>query len=147
MDVRAADRVDDLLAGDEVRQDARRSATRNIAAFKAGYNFGETTEIAATPIEIEPAPLEPGEYRNVDGTQAMALGLIAASVRSGLQMFFASYPITPASELLHHLASRDRFGVRTVQAEDEIAAANMALGAVLRRQPRGHRDQRPRAWT
>jgi 2-oxoglutarate/2-oxoacid ferredoxin oxidoreductase subunit alpha len=110
---------------------AKRPAVRdgNIAAFKAGYNFGETTEIAATPIEIEPAHLDPGEYRNVDGTQAMALGLIAASVRSGLQMFFASYPITPASELLHHLASRDRVGVRTVQAEDEIAAANMALGA------------------
>ena len=110
---------------------AKRPAVRdgNIAAFRAGYNFGETTEIAATPIEIEPAHLDPGEYRNVDGTQAMALGLIAASVRSGLQMFFASYPITPASELLHHLASRDRVGVRTVQAEDEIAAANMALGA------------------
>ena len=110
---------------------AKRPAVRdgNIAAFRAGYNFGETTEIAATPIEIEPAQLDPGEYRNVDGTQAMALGLIAASVRSGLQMFFASYPITPASELLHHLASRDRVGVRTVQAEDEIAAANMALGA------------------
>ncbi len=112
---------------------AKRPAVRdaNIAAFKAGYNFGETTEIAATPIEIEPAPLEPGEYRNIDGSQAMALGLIAASVRSGLQMFFASYPITPASELLHHLASHDRFGVRTLQAEDEIAAANMALGAAF----------------
>jgi 2-oxoglutarate/2-oxoacid ferredoxin oxidoreductase subunit alpha len=112
---------------------AKRPAVRdaNIAAFKAGYNFGETTEIAATPIEIEPAPLDPGEYRNIDGTQAMALGLIAASVKSGLQMFFASYPITPASELLHHLAGRDRFGVRTVQAEDELAAANMALGAAF----------------
>ncbi|HEX8752734.1 MAG TPA: 2-oxoacid:acceptor oxidoreductase subunit alpha, partial [Solirubrobacterales bacterium] len=110
---------------------AKRPAVRdaNIAAFRAGYNFGETTEIAATPVEIEPAPLDPGEYRNIDGTQAMAIGLIAASVRSGLQMFFASYPITPASELLHALASRGRFGVRTVQAEDEIAAANMALGA------------------
>jgi 2-oxoglutarate ferredoxin oxidoreductase subunit alpha len=112
---------------------AKRPAVRdaNIAAFRAGYNFGETTEIAATPVEIEPAPLEPGEYRNIDGTQAMAIGLIAASVRSGLQMFFASYPITPASELLHALASRGRFGVRTVQAEDEIAAANMALGAAF----------------
>ncbi len=112
---------------------AKRPAVRdaNIAAFKAGYNFGETTEIAATPVEIEPAPLEPGEYRNIDGTQAMAIGLIAASVRSGLQMFFASYPITPASELLHALASRGRFGVRTVQAEDELAAANMALGAAF----------------
>jgi 2-oxoglutarate/2-oxoacid ferredoxin oxidoreductase subunit alpha len=101
----------------------------NIAAFKAGYNFGDTTEIEATPTEVAPAPLEPGEYRNINGANALALGLIAASVRSGLQLFFASYPITPASELLHHLARHDRFGVRTVQAEDEIAAANMALGA------------------
>jgi len=101
----------------------------NIAAFKAGYNFGDTAEIAATPVEVAPAPLEPGEYRNVNGANALAMGLIAASVRSGLQLFFASYPITPASELLHHLARHDRFGVRTVQAEDEIAAANMALGA------------------
>ncbi|MGB7588653.1 MAG: 2-oxoacid:acceptor oxidoreductase subunit alpha [Solirubrobacterales bacterium] len=103
----------------------------NVAAFKAGYNFGETAELAATPIEIEPAPLEPGDYRNVDGAQAMAMGLVAAGVKSGLQPFFASYPITPASELLHHLASYGRFGVHTVQAEDEIAAANMAVGAAF----------------
>jgi 2-oxoglutarate ferredoxin oxidoreductase subunit alpha len=103
----------------------------NIAAFKAGYNFGETAELAATQIEIEPAPLKSGQYRNIDGTQAMALGLIAASVKSGLQPFFASYPITPASELLHHLARHERFGVHTVQAEDEIAAANMAVGAAF----------------
>jgi 2-oxoglutarate/2-oxoacid ferredoxin oxidoreductase subunit alpha len=103
----------------------------NLAAFKAGYNFGETAELAATPIEIEPAPMLPGEYRNIDGTQALALGLIAASVKSGLQPFFASYPITPASELLHHLARHDRFGVHTTQAEDEIAAVNMALGAAF----------------
>jgi 2-oxoglutarate/2-oxoacid ferredoxin oxidoreductase subunit alpha len=101
----------------------------NVAAFKAGYNFGETAELAATPVEIEPAPLAPGEYRNVDGTQALALGLIAAGVKSGLQPLFATYPITPASELLHHLARHDRFGVHTVQAEDEIAAVNMAVGA------------------
>jgi 2-oxoglutarate/2-oxoacid ferredoxin oxidoreductase subunit alpha len=101
----------------------------NLAALKAGFNFGETAELVATPIEVEPAPLEPGDYRNVDGTLATALGLIAASVRSGLPLFFASYPITPASELLHRLARHHRFGVRTVQAEDEIAAANMALGA------------------
>ena len=116
----------------------------NIAAFKAGYNFGDTAEIAATPIEVEPAPLDAGEYRNIDGAHALAMGLIAASVKSGLQLFFATYPITPASELLHHLARHDRFGVRTVQAEDEIAAANMALGASFGGQPRGHRDQRPR---
>jgi 2-oxoglutarate ferredoxin oxidoreductase subunit alpha len=103
----------------------------NLAAFKAGYNFGETAELAATQIEIEPAPLKAGVYRNVDGTQATALGLIAASVKSGLQAFFASYPITPASELLHHLARHERFGVHTVQAEDEIAAANMAVGAAF----------------
>jgi 2-oxoglutarate ferredoxin oxidoreductase subunit alpha len=110
---------------------AKRPAIKeaNIAAYKAGYNFGDTAEITATPIEVGPAPLDPGEYRNINGASATALGLIAASVRSGLQLFFASYPITPASELLHHLARHDRFGVRTVQAEDEIAAANMALGA------------------
>ena len=103
----------------------------NVAAFKAGYNFGETAEIAVTRIDVEPAPLDAGEYRNIDGTQALALGLIAASVKSGLQPFFATYPITPASELLHHLARHDRFGVRTVQAEDEIAAVNMAVGAAF----------------
>jgi 2-oxoglutarate ferredoxin oxidoreductase subunit alpha len=112
---------------------AKKPAIRdaNVAAFKAGYNFGETTEIAVTRIDVEPAPLDAGEYRNIDGTQALALGLIAASVKSGLQPFFATYPITPASELLHHLARHDRFGVRTVQAEDEIAAVNMALGAAF----------------
>jgi 2-oxoglutarate ferredoxin oxidoreductase subunit alpha len=103
----------------------------NVAAFKAGYNFGETAELAATPVEIEPAALAPGDYRNVDGAQAMALGLVAAGVKSGLQPFFASYPITPASELLHHLARYGRFGVHTVQAEDEIAAASMAVGAAF----------------
>jgi 2-oxoglutarate/2-oxoacid ferredoxin oxidoreductase subunit alpha len=103
----------------------------NVAAFKAGYNFGETAELAANPIEIEPAVLPPGDYRNVDGAQAIALGLVAASVKSGLQLFFASYPITPASELLHHLARHGQFGVHTVQAEDEIAAANMAIGAAF----------------
>lgn len=101
----------------------------NVAAFKAGYNFGDTAEIAATPIEVGPAPLDAGEYRNINGANATAMGLLAASVKSGLQLFFATYPITPASELLHHLARHNRFGVRTVQAEDEIAAVNMALGA------------------
>ncbi|MDX6624180.1 MAG: 2-oxoglutarate/2-oxoacid ferredoxin oxidoreductase subunit alpha [Solirubrobacterales bacterium] len=101
----------------------------NIAAFKAGYNFADTIEISITPTEVEPAPLDSGEYRNVNGANALAMGLVAASVRSGLQLYYAGYPITPASELLHQLARHDRFGVRTVQAEDEIAAANMALGA------------------
>ncbi|MGE0068415.1 MAG: 2-oxoacid:acceptor oxidoreductase subunit alpha, partial [Solirubrobacterales bacterium] len=101
----------------------------NIAALKAGYNFADTIEISATPTEVAPAPLREGEYRNVNGANALAMGLVAASVRSGLQLYYSGYPITPASELLHQLARHDRFGVRTVQAEDEIAAANMALGA------------------
>ena len=101
----------------------------NIAALKAGYNFADTIEIAITPTEVAAAPLDSGEYRNVNGANALAMGLVAASVRSGLQLYYAGYPITPASEILHQLARHDRFGVRTVQAEDEIAAANMALGA------------------
>jgi len=103
----------------------------NLAAFRAGYNFGETAELLAVHYEIEPAPAPPGTYRNINGTQALAMGLIAASVKSGLQLFYASYPITPASELLHTLSRNKRFGVRTIQAEDEIAAANMALGAAF----------------
>jgi 2-oxoglutarate ferredoxin oxidoreductase subunit alpha len=103
----------------------------NLAAFRAGYNFGETAELLAVHYEVEPAPAPPGTYRNVNGTQALAYGLIAASVLSRLGLFYASYPITPASELLHALSRFRRLGVRTVQAEDEIAAANMALGAAF----------------
>jgi len=101
----------------------------NAAAFKAGYNFGETTELFAHSHRVPAAPAKPGLYRNVAGDVATAWGLIAASVKSGLALFYSSYPITPASELLHELAKRKNFGVRTVQAEDEIAACNMALGA------------------
>jgi 2-oxoglutarate/2-oxoacid ferredoxin oxidoreductase subunit alpha len=104
-------------------------AEANLAAFKAGYNFGETAELLQVHYEVKPAPAEPGTYRGINGTTAAALGLISASVRSDLPLFLASYPITPASELLHELSRHKRFGVRTVQAEDEIAAANMALGA------------------
>jgi 2-oxoglutarate ferredoxin oxidoreductase subunit alpha len=103
----------------------------NTAAFKAGYNFGETTEIFAVHYEVKPAPAAPGTYRNVSGATALAWGLIAASVRGGLPLFYASYPITPASELLHELSRHKNFGVRTFQAEDEIGAANMALGAAF----------------
>jgi 2-oxoglutarate ferredoxin oxidoreductase subunit alpha len=103
----------------------------NLAALRAGYNFGDTAELLAVHYEVEPAPAPPGTYRNINGTTALALGLIAAGVQSGLQLFYASYPITPASELLHALSRHKRFGVRTVQAEDEIAAANMALGAAF----------------
>ena len=101
----------------------------NLAAFRAGYNFGETAELLAVHYEVDAAPAPPGTYRNINGTQALAYGLIGASVLSGLQLFYASYPITPASELLHALSRNRKVGVRTVQAEDEIAAVNMALGA------------------
>jgi 2-oxoglutarate ferredoxin oxidoreductase subunit alpha len=101
----------------------------NVAAFKAGYNFGETTELFAQRYEVKPAPVEPGTYRNISGAAALAWGLLAGAERSGLRLFYASYPITPASELLHELARLKNFGVITLQAEDEIAAAGIALGA------------------
>ena len=103
----------------------------NVAAFKAGYAFGETTELFAQSYRVEAAPAAPGTYRNIAGATALAWGLIAASDRSGLPLFYASYPITPASELLHELSRHKNFGVVTLQAEDEIAAANMALGAAF----------------
>jgi 2-oxoglutarate ferredoxin oxidoreductase subunit alpha len=103
----------------------------NVAAFKAGYNFGETTELFAHNYKVNAAPAEPGTYRNIAGATALAWGLIAAADRSGLPLLYASYPITPASELLHELSRHKNFGVVTLQAEDEIAAANMALGAAF----------------
>ncbi len=103
----------------------------NVAAFKAGYNFGETTELFAHSYLVKAAPAEPGTYRNIAGSTALSWGLVAASARSGLPLFYASYPITPASELLHELSRHKNFGVMTLQAEDEIAAANMALGAAF----------------
>jgi 2-oxoglutarate ferredoxin oxidoreductase subunit alpha len=107
------------------------TAEANLAAFRAGYNFGETAELLHVHYEVAAAPARPGTYRAVNGTTAAALGLVAASIRSGLGLFLASYPITPASELLHELSRQRRFGVRAVQAEDEIAASNMALGAAF----------------
>ncbi len=102
----------------------------NLAAFKAGWSFGETTELLDVQYRVPRATdVPPGNYRNVNGTTALSLGLIAASVRSRLPLLLASYPITPASELLHELSRQERFGVATIQAEDEIAAAGMALGA------------------
>ncbi len=107
-------------------------AEANLAAFNAGWSFGETTELLDVQYRVNPATdVAPGTYRTVNGTTALALGLIAASVRSGLPLLLASYPITPASELLHELSRHASFGVRTVQAEDEIAAAGMALGAAF----------------
>ena len=104
----------------------------NLAAFNAGWSFGETTELLDVQYKVKPAKgVPPGTYRNVNGTTALALGLIAASVRSRLPLLLASYPITPASELLHELSRHASFGVTTIQAEDEIAAAGMALGAAF----------------
>jgi 2-oxoglutarate ferredoxin oxidoreductase subunit alpha len=102
-------------------------ADANIAALKAGHAFGETAELSA--YSVKPAVLAPGNYKRITGNQALAYGLIAASVQSKLPLFLGSYPITPASDILHELSRHKNFGVRTVQAEDEIAAAGMALGA------------------
>jgi 2-oxoglutarate/2-oxoacid ferredoxin oxidoreductase subunit alpha len=101
----------------------------NLAAFQAGWNFGETTEAFSVRYEVKPAALAPGTYRNISGNTALAYGLIAASQLAGLPLFLGSYPITPASDILHELAKHKRFGVRTLQAEDEIAAIGAALGA------------------
>jgi 2-oxoglutarate/2-oxoacid ferredoxin oxidoreductase subunit alpha len=104
----------------------------NLAAFNAGWSFGETTELLDVQYRVKPATdVPPGTYRNVNGTTALSLGLIAASVRSGLPLLLASYPITPASDLLHELSRHANLGVRTIQAEDEIAAAGMALGGAF----------------
>jgi 2-oxoglutarate ferredoxin oxidoreductase subunit alpha len=104
-------------------------ADANIKALQAGYAFGETTETFAVTYEVKPAKLEPGTYRNITGNQALSMGLVAASKLSGLPLFLGAYPITPASSILEELAGYKHFGVRTFQAEDEIAAAGAAVGA------------------
>jgi 2-oxoglutarate/2-oxoacid ferredoxin oxidoreductase subunit alpha len=104
-------------------------AETNKRAFQAGYAFGETTEDFAVSYEVKPAKLRPGTYRNITGNQALAYGLIAASVKSGLPLFLGAYPITPASSILEELARHKNFGIRTFQAEDEIAAVGASLGA------------------
>jgi 2-oxoglutarate ferredoxin oxidoreductase subunit alpha len=101
----------------------------NIAAFKAGWNYGETTEDFSVRYEVKPAAMLPGTYRNITGNAALALGLVAAGVRAQLPVFLGAYPITPASDILHELSRHKRFGVTTMQAEDEIAAIGAALGA------------------
>ena len=103
----------------------------NLTALRAGWNYGETTEDFAVRYEVKPAPMPSGTYRNITGNLALAYGLIAASRRSGLPLFLGSYPITPASDVLHELAKHKRFGVRTFQAEDEIAGIGAALGAAF----------------
>jgi len=101
----------------------------NITAFKSGWNFGETTEAFAVQYEIKPAPMSAGIYRNITGNLALAYGLVAGSVQSGLPIFLGTYPITPASDVLHELSKHKRFGITTFQAEDEIAGIGAALGA------------------
>lgn len=101
----------------------------NLKALQAGYNYGDTTETFTTQYKVEKAKLPAGEYRSIMGNQALAFGLIAASQKSGLPLFLGSYPITPASDILHELARYKNFGVRTFQAEDEIAAISSAIGA------------------
>src|SRR6059058_1190029 len=106
-------------------------AAANIKAFNTGYNFGETSEAFAVQYEVKPAKLPPGLYRQITGNTALSWGLIAASKLSGLDLFLGAYPITPASSILEELAKHKAFGVRTFQAEDEIAAVGAALGAAF----------------
>ncbi|UXY29237.1 2-oxoacid:acceptor oxidoreductase subunit alpha [Streptomyces sp. HUAS TT20] len=108
-------------------------AEANIAAFRAGWNFGETTEDFAVSYEVAPAATAfgPGLYRNISGNLALAYGLVAASRQADLPLFLGSYPITPASDILHELSKHKNFGVRTFQAEDEIAGIGAALGAAF----------------
>jgi len=101
----------------------------NSRALNAGYNYGNTTEIFTVRYTVEKATLPPGKYRNINGNYATSLGLLAAAEKSGLSLFFGGYPITPASEILHFLASYRNFGVKTFQAEDEIAGISSAIGA------------------
>ncbi|MCA0331681.1 MAG: 2-oxoacid:acceptor oxidoreductase subunit alpha [Actinobacteria bacterium] len=101
----------------------------NIAAFEAGWSYGETTEDFSVQYEVKPAPMAPGRYRNISGNLALAYGLIAASQRAQLPLYLGSYPITPASDILHELSKHKKFGVMTFQAEDEIAGIGAALGA------------------
>ncbi len=101
----------------------------NTKVLKAGYNYGETTETFTTRYEVKAAPMPKGIYRSIMGNQATAIGLITAAKKSGLTLFYGSYPITPASDVLHELAKHKNFGVKTFQAEDEIAAICSAIGA------------------
>jgi len=101
----------------------------NIKVLQAGYNYGDTTETFTTRYSVEKAKMPAGNYRSIMGNQALAYGLIAASQKSGLQLFLGSYPITPASDILHELSRHKSFGIKTFQAEDEIAAITSAIGA------------------
>lgn len=117
--------INQKFAKNELIRDA------NVKALTAGYYFGDNTEIFTTRYEVEPAKLTPGMYRNVSGNEALALGFVAASVQAEIPLFLGSYPITPASDVLHELSRYKNFGVKTVQAEDEIAAICTAIGAAF----------------
>jgi 2-oxoglutarate/2-oxoacid ferredoxin oxidoreductase subunit alpha len=127
---RAIDPTVDFL---ESKFGARRPeiAAANVKALRAGFAFGETTESFAVTYEVKPAKMRPGTYRNITGNQALSYGLIAAAQLARLPLFLGAYPITPASAILEELASYKNFGVRTFQAEDEIAAAGAAVGAAF----------------
>ncbi|MGZ3949970.1 MAG: 2-oxoacid:acceptor oxidoreductase subunit alpha [Flavisolibacter sp.] len=101
----------------------------NLRVLRAGYNYGDTTETFTTQYKVEKARIAPGNYRSIMGNQALAYGLIAASVKSGLNIFLGTYPITPASDILHELSKYKNFGIKTFQAEDEIAGITSAIGA------------------
>ena len=103
----------------------------NLRAFKAGYHFGETAELFESSYEVRPATLEPGEYVNITGNTALAYGIVAAGQCAKLPVFLGTYPITPASDILHELAKHKNFGITTFQAEDEIAGIGAALGAAF----------------
>ncbi|HET9731874.1 MAG TPA: 2-oxoacid:acceptor oxidoreductase subunit alpha [Acidimicrobiales bacterium] len=117
--------IDKRFSGNKVVADS------NMLAFKAGYNFGETAELFQSTYEVRPAHLPPGLYTNINGNTALAWGLVAAGQLAKLPVFLGSYPITPASDILHELSKHKNFGVRTVQAEDEIAGVGAALGAAF----------------
>ncbi len=116
----------------------------NVTAFQAGWSFGETTEDFSVSYEIKPAAMPAGRYRNITGNLALSYGLVAAAQRSALPLFLGAYPITPASDILHELSKHKRFGIRTFQAEDEIAGIGAALGRQLRRRARRDHDLRSR---
>lgn len=124
---RPTDQTETFLANKFASKPAIRDA--NIAAFKAGYAFGETTEEFEVRYQVDPAPMPPGKYRQISGNLATAYGLITGAHLAGLPLFLGSYPITPASDILHELSRRKDLGVTTFQAEDEIAGVGAALGA------------------
>lgn len=111
--------------------DEPRIADANVKVLKTGYNFGETAELFTSRYTVDEADLQPGIYRNITGNESTVLGLVAATKKSDLPLFFGSYPITPASDILHGLSRHKNFGVTTFQAEDEIAAVSSAIGAAF----------------